>query len=245
MRICVSILGKSNAEALRKMNRPYNVKGEHELILELRFDWIRDPDPERLLSRKFWKILATNRRKEEGGRFSGKEEERVATLIQAAAHGADYVDIEAGTAPRLIKALKGEIARAGEKRTKLVISWHDFQKTPSERVLRGMLSRCSKWQPDVVKIVTMAHTAEDNLNILRLIPYARAKGLEIIAFCMGQAGKVSRVASPLLGGYLTFAAANHHEASAPGQMPVREMTRILNDLNHTDKGPIPKCGESE
>jgi 3-dehydroquinate dehydratase type I len=212
------------------MERPYGLPRPIEIILELRLDWIRDPDPEKLLRRRPGKLLVTNRRREEGGLFSGTEEERVTILGRAAASGADYVDIEASTGPRLVAGLKKEIANTPGKSPKLVVSWHDFQKTPSERLLREKLAGCGEWSPDIVKIVTMARTVEDNLKILRLIPYARRKGMEVIAFCMGPAGRISRVASVLLGGYLGFAAADGHERSAPGQMPVREMARILRML---------------
>jgi 3-dehydroquinate dehydratase type I len=229
VRLCIPILAKTTSEALRKMNRPYRSSGV-ELIQELRIDLIRDPDLEKLLARKRRKVMVTNRRREEGGAFSGSEEERLKMLRQAAALGADYVDIEASTSPRLFARLKAELGGTAERRTKWVVSWHDFRKTPSERFLREKLARCMELEPDIVKIVTMARTMEDNLNILRLIPHARRRRMEIIAFCMGPAGRISRAVSPLMGGYLGFAAANRQESSAPGQMPIREMLKILSML---------------
>jgi 3-dehydroquinate dehydratase type I len=94
------------------------------------------------------------------------------------------------------------------------------------------MEMCGEWSPAIVKIATMARSMEDNLHILRLIPHARRKGVKIIAFCMGSAGRISRVMSPLLGAYLFFAAANRNEATAPGQMHVQEMLRVLGILGH-------------
>ena len=66
----------------------------------------------------------------------------------------------------------------------------------------------------------------DNLRVLSLIPKARAAGREIIAFCMGAAGKWSRVVAPYLGSFLTFAPFSKSGASEPGQLTVNEVRRL-------------------
>jgi 3-dehydroquinate dehydratase type I len=71
----------------------------------------------------------------------------------------------------------------------------------------------------------------DNLKVLDLIPKAQERGIRIIAFCMGRFGKISRIFSHLMGGYLTFASLEGGEESAPGQIPVEEMKRILKVLS--------------
>jgi 3-dehydroquinate dehydratase type I len=78
----------------------------------------------------------------------------------------------------------------------------------------------------VIKIVSFARSWEDNLTILSLIPFAKARKQEIIAFCMGKKGKVSRLFSPILGAAWTYASLNKVKASAPGQLTVREIKDI-------------------
>jgi 3-dehydroquinate dehydratase type I len=68
---------------------------------------------------------------------------------------------------------------------------------------------------------------DDNLEVLRLIPYARQKGVKVIAFCMGEKGKISRIVAPLLGSYLTYAAWSKGKEAAPGQMTIKEMMEIF------------------
>jgi len=214
------------------MNAPIRAQGV-EVILELRIDYIRDPDLEKMLSERRGKVIVTNRRREEGGLFSGTEKERVKSLFRAVALGADYVDIEASTDRDLISELKKETASTG-RGTKLIISSHDFKSTPPEDLLKRRLDLCGEWAPDVVKIATMANSMDDNLTILSLIPHARRLGIEIIAFCMGSIGRISRVMSPLMGAYLSFAAADREEATAPGQMEVSdtlEIFRLLGAIN--------------
>jgi 3-dehydroquinate dehydratase type I len=79
-------------------------------------------------------------------------------------------------------------------------------------------------------MVSMAQQPEDNLRLLSLIPRAKARGREIIAFCMGPAGKWSRVVAPLMGSFLTFAPLTKKGASAPGQLTVNEVKRLWNML---------------
>jgi len=61
---------------------------------------------------------------------------------------------------------------------------------------------------------------------------AHKVGIKIIALCMGPMGRLSRVASPLLGAYLTFASLEQGQESADGQIPVmymRDMLGLLDD----------------
>jgi 3-dehydroquinate dehydratase type I len=81
-------------------------------------------------------------------------------------------------------------------------------------------------EADVVKIVSFARAWEDNLTILSLIPYARERRQKIVAFCMGEKGKISRIFSPLLGAAWAYASLNRNKASAPGQLTVGEMREI-------------------
>ncbi len=216
-------------------------------IVELRIDGMNDPDLRLLLKEKLGQVLVTNRRREEGGAFSGSEAERVALLEDAVSLGADFIDIEASTDPALIVALKVKIGAVsaihpprpnpfpqggGTKYgTKLILSWHDFGGTPSEQILKKKFRDMRAIGADIIKIVTYARKEEDNLRILSLVPYARRQGQEIIAFCMGAAGRSSRIMTAALGSFLTFAALERGVESAPGQMTVDEMKKIWEILD--------------
>ena len=79
---------------------------------------------------------------------------------------------------------------------------------------------------NVIKIVPFAKSWENNLTVLSLIPFAKERRQKIVAFCMGEKGKVSRVISPLLGAAWTYASLNRNRSSAPGQLTVQELTEI-------------------
>jgi 3-dehydroquinate dehydratase type I len=200
--------------------------------LELRIDQIGDCNLGKLMQarRPGTRILVTNRRKDEGGGFRGSERTRIAFLQQAVALGADLVDIEARTAKPLLTELKAEIKMHGS-RTQLIVSHHDLQTTPSEGTLRKRFAACRTMKADIVKICTYAREMADNLRVLGLIPYARQRNQAIIAFCMGEKGRISRVMAPLLGSSLSYVSLDKGAESAPGQLTVGEMRQIQEILH--------------
>jgi 3-dehydroquinate dehydratase type I len=224
--ICIPIVAKDQRAALMQMERGFPLAD----ILELRIDQIKNLNLEGLLRRKRGRVLVTNRRKDEGGGFSGTERERVELLKEAVALGVDYVDIEVRTEEALIKELSGKIGNH-HGRVKWIVSHHDFSGTPSERSLRRRLDACNRTGADIVKIVTYANTVDDNLRVLGLIPYARRRGLEIIAFCMGEVGQISRIMAPLLGSYSSYVSLEKGAESAPGQLTVEEIRQVFSILN--------------
>ncbi len=225
MKICIPITAPSVESALARME----VARPLADLIEIRIDRIPGVNLARLLAAGKEKILVTNRRREEGGGFGGTEKERIALLQEAVELGAGYVDVEASTGESGIRSLKRKIAAAGGA-TKLIVSHHNLDGTPGVQALRRVFGGCASPGADIVKIVTLARKAEDNLRVLGLIPYARRRGVQIAAFCMGEQGRISRVAAPLLGSCLTYASLEQGGESAPGQMTVGEMKRILKSL---------------
>lgn len=223
--ICASLVAGAMDEALEKISN----NSHHADLLELRIDLIADLDLPALMEAKTGPVLVTNRRREEGGGFRGTEEERISLLCEAVRLKAEYVDMEAATEEGLARQVLGAAAGKGGY-TKIIVSFHDFNSTPAAVALRRTWGACREKGGDIVKIVTHARRSEDNLRILSLIPYSRKRGQDIIAFCMGEEGRVSRVMAPLLGSYLTFAALDKGEEAAPGQMSVAEMKIIFSIL---------------
>jgi 3-dehydroquinate dehydratase type I len=237
--ICVSVLAETNQKALRRMARGFALAD----MVELRIDRIPTPDLPALVGARKKKLLVTSRRKEEGGFFAGPEKERVNLLAEAGRLGADYVDIEASTGERLICDLVGKISGPG-KTTKMIVSHHELRGTPTWRNLRRRYKACQAFGARVVKIVTYAHSVEDNLRVLRLIPESLAEGQAIVAFCMGPRGRISRLLAPLLGSCISYASLANGAESAPGQLTVAEMRRALRCLTSVVGGPgDPETGK--
>jgi 3-dehydroquinate dehydratase type I len=225
--ICIPVMAESNREAVRMMKRGFASAD----MVELRLDRISRPSLPALMKARQGSLLVTNRRKEEGGFFKGSERDRVNFLAEAVNLGADYVDVEASTGKRWIGRLKAQIESKGST-TRMIISHHNFQRTPSWDGLVRRLEACRAYAAHVVKIVTFANSAEDNLRVLQLIPRARAKGQPIIAFCMGPHGRISRIMAPALGSFITYASLRRDAGSAPGQFTVTEMRKMWRLLGY-------------
>ncbi len=220
LRICVPVVEANTNRARSKYLRAAR-KG---LWAELRLDYLEQPDLKRLFRTHPGPVIATNRLAAEGGKWRGNEADRRRLLEEALSLGADFLDLELAADPAWRRELW---ARRGQ--AKIILSWHDFSGTPDTEHLEEILQKMLDQEADVIKLVTMAQQPEDNLRLLSLIPRALARGREIIAFCMGPAGKWSRVVAPLLGSFLTFAPFTKKGASAPGQLTVNEVKRPLED----------------
>ncbi|MCK9275307.1 MAG: type I 3-dehydroquinate dehydratase [Syntrophales bacterium] len=219
--ICIPVTGKTTAEAAISMSQAFSLSD----AVELRIDGMQAPDLKRLLRSKKGKILVTNRRSEEGGAFAESENHRCELLLEAIELGADMIDVELGTDKAILKKIVDTIKEKGE-RTELIISFHDFGGTPGTRRLRSIFEEARAEGAHIVKIVTMARNLQDNLKILDLLQWAENSHRKIIGFCMGDKGKISRIAAPLFGSCITYAALDNERATAPGQLTVQEAKMI-------------------
>ena len=190
-------------------------------LIELRTDYLKRIKLTPLLENRQKPFIITNRRKEEGGNYKGEERKRLSVLQEAIDLGADYIDVELATERSFLQGLI-----RNKKGTQVILSFHDFRKTPSQKELQGLFDQMVRLGADVIKIVSFARSWEDNLTILSLIPFAKARKRKIVAFCMGEKGKVSRLFSPFLGAAWTYASLNRGKASAPGQLTVGEMKEM-------------------
>lgn len=223
LRICVPVVEATVNRAWGKYQRAAR-KG---LWTEVRMDYLEQPDPD--LARLFrglpGPVIATNRLAAEGGRWQGSEADRRRILEAALDQGVTCLDVELAADA----AWRQEVA-ARRGKTKLILSWHDFEGTPAQSRLEAVLAEMLAAEADILKLVTMARQPEDNLRALGLIPLILAQGKDVIAFCMGPLGKWSRVAAPLLGSFLTFAPFSKTGASAPGQLTVNDFKRVWQTL---------------
>lgn len=221
--ICVPVIAEETDAAVAMMERAVPLAD----LVELRIDRMPEVDLKKLLVSRHIPVIVTNRRKDEGGGFSGMEEERVELLAEAARLGADYVDIETQTPSELKEKLRRV---CGEYKTKRISSWHDFSGTPPPALLLKRLTDCMMDSPDIVKIVTHANNTADLLRVLELISYARQRGQAVIAFCMGEKGSLSRIIAPLLGSEISYCPLEPEQASAPGQLTAARMREVFGVL---------------
>ncbi len=215
---CVSIAEKT----------PYKIKKTLKIALkksdyaEVRFDFLKSeqvPEAIEMIKKDLKKIVCTLRPKIEGGKFSGKEKERVAILKLIAEYNPFLLDVEFNTLKRnssFRRYLKST-------KTNLLVSWHDFKKTPSSIELKKKMNQMSKFSSNV-KIVCTAKSIDDSNRMLEL--YSKKGKNSLISFAMGDFGRISRILCLYLGSPYTYVSLG--KAIAPGQFSVDEVKKITN-----------------
>lgn len=225
---CIPIAAKTHAGAMRAIER----SAAQADVIELRMDLIQKGRLVELIGQvracdEAVEVLVTHRPR--AGGDASQERSRIDCLKEAVFLGADYVDVELQTDRGLRQDLTESIARL-QRRTALIVSHHDFQRTPPLQTLRSLFKRCVRAGADIVKIVTWARTPQDNLRVLGLIDEAEREDIDLITFCMGPQGRISRIAAPMLGSYLSYVSLRRGGRSAPGQLTITEMDKIMDIL---------------
>lgn len=190
-------------------------------LFELRMDLVGD-GWHKLVPHLHKPWIATMRDISHRGKFAGSEEQRVNELMRAVELGAAIVDIELDS-PALnetVKRIKGN--------ARCLISYHNWDETPPLERLSIIVKQQLAAGAAICKVVTMAGDIDDNPSVLELP--GRFPGIDVISFAMGPAGALSRVLSPLAGGYLTYASIDKTGGSAPGQLSVELLRRIYGTM---------------
>lgn len=237
-KICIPITGKTETELREEVSI---VKTTCCDIVEWRVDYFQDIDNldkvtgmlgelKILLGRI--PILFTCRTKTEGGEKEISVSDYFKlyqTVIET--KDADLVDVEMTMGEEVCSAL---IDYAHEYGGYVVMSSHDFEKTPNQEVLVERFRAMQDMGADVPKIAAMPNSAEDVLTLL----YATDKFVRkfadrpVISMSMGWLGSISRISGEFFGSALTFGAAKH--VSAPGQLSVNDVNYVLKVLHNTD-----------
>lgn len=226
--ICVSVAGEK-ADLVLEIARQSQM---HADVIEIRLDSLADPEIDPFVKYLDVPLLFTNRPEWEGGSFRGPEAKRVELLIRAAQQDCALVDLELKTAPELRGELLDILLQHPD--TGLIISWHDFAGTPADDELTEILVQQMESGAHIGKIVTTPKDFKDVLRVLNLLVTAAENNFPLIAFCMGEVGRISRLATIKLGGYMTYAAPDGGRETAPGQIPLTVLRDMLIRLDHAD-----------
>ena len=232
-KLCVAIQASSPEELIERAASAL----ADSRFLEFRLDSLAKPASilpkvkEFLAAHRDTTVLATCRRKQFGGLFTGSLKAELEVLLAAAEAGCQIVDLEVESAeeaaPRQLDQLRDGLRAAG---TALLISFHDFSRTKN---LDQTALRIEVFQPDFVKVVSTAKSLADNLAVLKLIQ-EHSRSVEVVGIAMGEEGLVSRVLGLRAGAPFTFAAFSDSpisdkpatvstQATAPGQLTARTL----------------------
>ncbi len=222
VKICVSISPETASKAVNSVRKAEKHGAE---LIEVRLDVLRDYDKLADIAEcGNVPMIATNKSTKHHGQFSGNELERQQTLFKAAENGFEYVDVELSS-----QNCQNIIDKLDETGAKPIVSFHDFNRTPSLPEMNRVLEQEIASGADICKIVTTATSIEDNLTLLNFVS-AGCKGVKLVSFAMGELGKPSRLLSPLFGAHFTIASLEKKRETAPGQLTIQEMRDIYRNM---------------
>ena len=205
--ICAVIRSGTNDQAIAEMQEARRLGAD---LCELRADYLEAPDLGRILAAKPLPVLVTVRPTWEGGNYAGAEPLRLGMLEDACLQGADYVDVE-------FRAYK-DFNRRGAK---LVVSYHDFEKTPDD--LEKTARKMAMLEPFLVKVACAARGVAD---LVRLVELQKGFPSPIAVIAMGEYGEPLRILHAKYGGWLTFASVRAGAETAPGQLTLEDLVRL-------------------
>ena len=214
---CVSIAEKTPKKLKQTLAKALK-KSDYA---EIRFDFLNPdsvPEALHLIRKDSGRCVSTLRPIREGGKFSGSEKNRISIIKLIAEYDPFLLDIEYNTL-RKNRNLQRYLKNTD---TSLLVSWHNFKQTPTVPVLKKKLLEMKKFSNNI-KIVTMAKSIYDGSRILAL--YNNSKNVKLIAFSMGNFGKMSRLLCMFLGSPYTYVSLG--KPIAPGQFSLDEVKSIF------------------
>ncbi|RDX02059.1 type I 3-dehydroquinate dehydratase [Listeria kieliensis] len=236
-KICVPLVGKTIADLKREAKLAASLGID---FVEWRADYfakVMDLETVKWALREFkpflngLPLLFTFRSKAEGGETEITESfyfELNQAIIRT--KEVDLIDLELFHEERHVNRLISEAHQAG---IKVVMSSHDFKKTPLKDELLKRLKRMEALGADVTKIAVMPQDGTDTLALLDTAAVMNQEAkVPFIAIAMGELGVLSRLSGRFSGSAVTYAAAE--ENSAPGQISIAMTKQILKALGEQD-----------
>jgi 3-dehydroquinate dehydratase/shikimate dehydrogenase len=219
-RVCLAVTGADPTQLIDKAETLVR----DNPFLEFRLDYLPKPSLALPKIKQFFElyphvaVIATCRRKLNGGRFSGSVASQLELLEKAADAGCQLVDLELQTASKCRPAQLQKL----RSRAALVLSFHDFKAT---RNLDSTLEKMVEISADYYKIVTTATTLADNVAMMKFLEKNGDKQ-SLIGLCMGEQGIISRVLGVRAGSVFTFASVSPGEETAPGQVTAQDLRSV-------------------
>jgi len=238
--ICAPLVGRDEAAVLRELEA---IVAKQPDLLEWRVDFfasisetarVVDLAQEIRKSSAGIPVIFTRRSIREGGETIGISEEQVLSMYQAVARSGavEFLDYELSSEPAHFERA---VALARETGTKLIASFHNFQRTPSRDEIVAKFVAMEQAGADVAKVAVMPQGLEDVLTVLQATLEGQKKiSLPIISMSMGAYGSLSRLFGWVFGSSVSFAVGQ--KASAPGQVPIEDLKVVLDVLQRALKG---------
>ena len=196
--------------------------------IELRMDYLHSPETSaaaelvRSVHKQKLPVVATCRDRAQGGANEWPAEKRIEMLEAALDAGADFADCEFSHYVRRPVQTRIQSALQRNPKARLILSSHDFS-GPFEdlnELYESIVTVCPQAVPKLVYTARHINDCFEGFDLLR------SKDRDAIVLAMGPAGQISRVLAKKLNGFVTYAALDEPQATAPGQITLRQMKKL-------------------
>lgn len=240
--ICLPLMAKQKSDLLDQAGQS-NKSGPD--LLEWRvdcFEQAEDRDVCLQSLKELKKVIAstplifTCRSRLEGGHSKISEEKRLELITMALMTGdVDIADVEMSSGDEFIESIQKV---KEQTRSKLILSYHNFEKTPPEEFIVDKLVQAEKMGADIAKVAVMPENNRDVLALMSATDRARTISVRIpiITMSMGPLGAVTRLAGGQFGSDITFAAGA--VSSAPGQLAIADVRMVMDILRQAPGGVV-------
>jgi len=176
-------------------------------------------------------LIATIRTKNEGGQLEISDADYGKTYQTYLKNPfMDWLDVEMFRDQKVVSEI---VQKAHQKKVLIVMSNHDFQKTPSQDEIEKRLLKQDQMGADILKIAVMPKSKQDVFTLMNAtLKVSLQTTKPLLTMSMGQLGTISRVATANMGGSYSFGMIG--EASAPGQIDVTKLKQILKTVQPTN-----------
>lgn len=167
-------------------------------------------------------IIVTCRDKRQGGAIDYPQKLRVEVLAAALKAGAEFIDFEYENFLTIEGQEKIRLALSQSSKGRLILSTHNFETKFDSigKLYRKILNVCPIAIPKLIYVANHINDCFDAFDLLHQTSSER------IIFCMGPGGLISRILAKKLGCFLTFASIDELNATAPGQLTIKNLREL-------------------
>lgn len=223
--ICVPLANDNLQDMIKFAKKAIKLDAD---LIEFRLDYLKEIDIDSInifkpLTDFSLPMILTLRKESEGGNRPLQEDIRLKILHKLIDLKPSFIDLEFSIDQKRLKDL---VNRCHVNGVKVILSYHNFNRTQTIEEIEKLVESMSKIDFDILKIIMMAESIYDNNIAFNLLEKIKNDNIEIVSFCMGRLGVISRILCPFFGSKFTFASLDI--STAPGQISIQEMKIIHN-----------------
>ena len=215
-KICISICANTASELFEKISRAEELAD----VIEVRFDCLGHGELDTALDglpKISKQYLITLRPSDQGGRRALPLSNRI-MFWKRAVNALSVHDFLADHEADLDFPF-------GFHSSRVIRSHHFFGESAED--LRTTYFELADINDEIVKIAVDCSHITDTIKVWKLLDSAEKNGGGVIPIAMGEPGKWTRILGPAFGAYLTYAALDAGDETAPGQISAEDLAEVF------------------